>query len=132
MRRNTQFFSKPYIAQRFLYHSKTKERGRKNIVSLAPLNKSDWENVDIYFPPFDTQKAIAAYFDQKCANIDKLITKLGDKIALFAEYRTRLISDVITGKLDVRGVAVPEYEVVEDVTGELEEEINTENTESYE
>jgi type I restriction enzyme S subunit len=40
------------------------------------------------------------------------------EISLLHEYRTRLISDVVTGKLDVRGVAVPEYEAVEEVVQE--------------
>ena len=43
-------------------------------------------------------------------------------IALLREFRTRLISDVVTGKLDVRGVEVPsmdEAEALEDIdTGE--------------
>ena len=54
------------------------------------------------------------------------ISNLSCEIILFAEYRTRLISDAVTGKLDVRGVVVPEYEAVEDsavdVTGETEVE----------
>ncbi len=36
------------------------------------------------------------------------------EIDLVREYRTRLISDVVTGKLDVRGVALPELEESEE------------------
>jgi hypothetical protein len=32
------------------------------------------------------------------------------QIDLFREYRTRLIADVVTGKLDVRGVELPDLE----------------------
>jgi len=50
------------------------------------------------------------------------------KITLIAEYRTRLISDVVTGKLDIRDVIVPEFEAVEDITNyenpDNEEDIN--------
>ena len=46
---------------------------------------------------------------------DKIIDKLNEEITLFAEYRPRLISDVVTGKLDVRGVTVPEYELMDDI-----------------
>ena len=42
------------------------------------------------------------------------------------EYRTRLISDVVTGKLDVRGVVVPEFEVVEDCVGKDEKDVEEE------
>jgi len=43
----------------------------------------------------------------------------------FEIYRTHLISGVVTGKIDVRGIIVPEYEAVEDngegITGEEED-----------
>jgi type I restriction enzyme S subunit len=40
--------------------------------------------------------------------------RISNQISILHEYRTRLISDVVTGKLDVRGVVVPEYEAVEE------------------
>jgi hypothetical protein len=36
--------------------------------------------------------------------------KITRQISLLTEYRTRLISDVVTGKVDVLGVVVPEYD----------------------
>lgn len=43
---------------------------------------------------------------------------------LYEQLRTRLISDVVTGQVDVRSIEVPEYEYVAeaDVTGEQDEE----------
>ena len=38
----------------------------------------------------------------------KKITIIGEEIATLTEYRTRLISDVVTGKVDVRGIVVAE------------------------
>ena len=67
-------------------------------------------NLSTYFPTLEKQKTIAIYLDEQCGRIDKIVRKLNNEIALFTEYRTRLISDVVTGKLDVRGVVVPEYE----------------------
>ena len=44
------------------------------------------------------------------------------------EFKKRLIADVVTGKIDVRGIEIPEYDLVEeDSDGESEE-----NTESME
>lgn len=40
-------------------------------------------------------------------------------------FKTRLISDVVTGKIDVRGIKIPEYEFVE-------ETVVTENDKSME
>ncbi len=41
------------------------------------------------------------------------------------EYRTRLISDVVTGKLDVRGVKLPAVEEVigEEIEAAMEDEL---------
>lgn len=33
-----------------------------------------------------------------------------------------MISDVVTGQIDVRGIEVPEYEFIEDITEENEDE----------
>lgn len=38
------------------------------------------------------------------------------------EFKTRLISDVVTGKIDVRGIEVPDFEYVVDETGTISEE----------
>ena len=39
---------------------------------------------------------------------------LEKEIELLREYRTRLISDVVTGQVDVRGVEIPDYTHEED------------------
>ena len=38
------------------------------------------------------------------------------------KFKTRLISDVVTGKIDVRGIEVPDFEYVVDETGTISEE----------
>ena len=38
-----------------------------------------------------------------------MIGKLEKEIELLREYRTRLISDVVTGQMDVRNVEIPDY-----------------------
>ena len=56
-------------------------------------------------PPLSEQAAIARYLDDETANIDFAIDRARHEIELLNEYRTRLIADVVTGKLDVREVA---------------------------
>jgi type I restriction enzyme S subunit len=79
----------------------------------AKMPRANWDfigNCVLPFPKIHEQKSIVSYLDERCADIDKLISKLQEEITLFTEYRTRLISDVVTGKMDVREVDVPEYE----------------------
>ena len=46
--------------------------------------------------------AIVRYLDKATADIDTAIDHARRQIDLLREYRTRLIADVVTGKLDVR------------------------------
>jgi len=89
--------------------------------TITQLSAVQFSRYKICVPPVEEQNEIVFYFDKQCANIDKIINKLNEEIALFAEYRARLISDVVTGKVDVRGVVVPEFEAVEDVADDEEE-----------
>ena len=56
-------------------------------------------------PPLSEQTAIVEYLDKATADIDTAISRTRRQIELIQEYRTRLIADVVTGKLDVRGAA---------------------------
>jgi len=56
----------------------------------------------VFFPPIEEQKAIVSFIDEKSEKIDLAITKIEKEIELIKEYRTTLISDAVTGKIDVR------------------------------
>jgi type I restriction enzyme, S subunit len=43
------------------------------------------------------------------------MTKTRREIDLLREYRTRLVSDVVTGKLDVRGIELPALDDVDKI-----------------
>lgn len=71
----------------------------------ARMPRVSWEFLsDIQFscPPVSEQAAIAAYLDRKTAEIDSIISKKERQIELLKEYRTALISEAVTGKIDVR------------------------------
>lgn len=56
-------------------------------------------------PPVEEQAAIVAHLDKLTSDIDAAIAHTRREIELLEEYRTRLIADVVTGKLDVREAA---------------------------
>lgn len=58
------------------------------------------------FPPREEQEKIAKHVDTKTVVFDTAISRLKREIDLLREYRTRLIADVVTGKLDVREAAL--------------------------
>lgn len=76
-------------------------------------------------PSIQEQAAIVSHIEQETAHINTLIHTIEKEIALTQEYRTALIAEAVTGKIDVRGYEVPailEEEVME-VEDEMEEEI---------
>ena len=62
-------------------------------------------NFKVVVPPLRDQTAIVEYIDETTANISTAIARARRQIGLVQEYRTRLIADVVTGKLDVREAA---------------------------
>lgn len=71
----------------------------------AKMPRADWHfmgSMRFPFPPLSEQHAIVEYLDKATASIDTAIDRTRRQIELMEEYRTRLISDVVTGKLDVR------------------------------
>lgn len=86
------------------------------------LRYSNFVKVDLPLIPASEQEEIADYIEQETAKIDRAIPVLEKEIELLKEYRTRLISDVVTGQMDVRNVEVPECTPEEDITEEAPEE----------
>ena len=73
------------------------------------LRYSNFVKVSLPLIPVEEQDEIADYIECETAKIDASIPVFEKQIALLKEYRTRLISDVVTGQMDVRGIVVPEY-----------------------
>lgn len=75
-----------------------------NQISIGHLTGEKLKEVFTIFPGFDEQTAIVDYLDRKTDQMDDVISKTHHEIELLQEYRTALISEAVTGKIDVRGV----------------------------
>ena len=71
-------------------------------------------------PEITEQSAICDFTRSETSVLDQAIDRTQREIELMREYRTRLIFDVVTGQVDVRGIEVPE--VAEDDLLALEED----------
>jgi type I restriction enzyme S subunit len=69
------------------------------------LNYGNFCRVDLPLIPLEEQRAIAKYIARATIGLDKENVRLTHEIDLLREYRTRLVADVVTGKLDVRAAA---------------------------
>ncbi|WP_293965260.1 restriction endonuclease subunit S [uncultured Porphyromonas sp.] len=50
----------------------------------------------LYLPPQEEQEAIVAYLDEKCAQIDRYVTSLEERIERLGELRQALIAEAVT------------------------------------
>lgn len=80
------------------------------------LSIDKMKDTPFILPPSDEQKAIVESIKKNNAQADTTISSLEKQIAVLQELRIRLISDVVTGQVDVRGIEVPEYEYVGEVS----------------
>ena len=71
-------------------------------VSIMHIYSNQLKYLWMPIPPAEEQEAISGYIDEFTEAIDKSITQACRQIELMQEYRTRLIADVVTGKVDVR------------------------------
>ena len=84
-------------------------RNRKNItIMINKSNTIDNLKVSIFInnlcllPPFNDQMLICEKLDSVINRINKLIEKYLQSITLLKEFRSSLISEIVTGKIDVR------------------------------
>lgn len=96
----------------------------------------DLKKLPFLVPSIEEQKAIINYLSSQLNKIESTISKYNKEIELIQEYRTRLISDVVTGKIDVRDIFVEDTGIdITDIEEELEtldESKNIEDTEELE
>ena len=73
--------------------------------SRLRLYPESFLDIRILCPPRPEQDTIAEHLERATAAIDAEIARARRQIDLVQEYRTKLIADVVTGKLDVREAA---------------------------
>lgn len=91
----------------------------------AKMPRANWSfigNCSIPVPPLKEQIKIVLYLDERCNAIENIKSNIQNEVKLLYEYRTRLISDVVTGQIDVRDIEIPDYEYVEEESDEETDE----------
>lgn len=86
------------------------------------LNMHKMKEIPFIVPPASEQAEIVSHIPKAFEEVEKAIEAIGREIELLKEYRTRLISDVVTGQVDVRGVEVPDFEYVADDTDDTSDD----------
>ncbi len=73
--------------------------------TMANLNAGTVARQRLPLPPLDEQQRIVRFIEDETHTVAIAISRLQREIELLREYRTRLVAEVVTGKLDVREAA---------------------------
>ena len=99
-------------------------------VTISGIDGSQLKGLTVVLPPRSEQTQIVDAIHEESRPLDDAIGKVHREIDLLQEYRTRLIADVVTGKLDVQQVAdnLPEeteepepLDIEEELMGDMDE-----------
>jgi len=77
----------------------------------------------IPIPPIDEVGLIVDYLTKKITSIDRSTAMIERELDLISEYKTSLISDVVTGKVDLRHITIDEAEAIDLDDVEVDEDI---------
>jgi len=93
------------IDKKFLYYTLVSSEDRLMVFAhgstMKHILKSDFDNLEILFPPLKEQIQIANYLDEKTQKIDNITQTISKKIELLKEFRKTLVNDVVTGRVKV-------------------------------
>lgn len=76
----------------------------------SKMPRANWDfiaNLPMLLPSIEEQNEIANYLDDKLNILEKQKQKVSDVIAALNEYRAALITNAVTGKIDVRDFQIP-------------------------
>lgn len=94
---NCRFIHKLLLSQAFIEVVNSSTYGAK-----MPRANSDFiNNIYVQIPHLSEQQSIANYLDQKCSEIDELISIKQQKIEKLKDYKKSLIFECVTGKRKV-------------------------------
>lgn len=126
----------PLVAKYYevLYHTPEycrvyARQSRGMTVGLQNLSDTNFYSTYTVYPPNEEQREIVTEIEQIEKQQSSIIAGVNRQIEKLQEFRTRLISDVVTGQVDVRGIKVPNDEYINNEITEEEFEEESENNE---
>jgi type I restriction enzyme S subunit len=73
--------------------------------AVPGVDRKDLFDIVVAIPTYEEQLEIVRGIEDRSRELNSATSKVDKEIALIQEFRTRLIADVVTGKLDVRALA---------------------------
>jgi type I restriction enzyme S subunit len=71
--------------------------------TISTVGMEDIKKLKMPLPPIEEQEDIVEYLNEELEKFDESIEKIREGIERLKEYRTALITEAVTGQIDVRG-----------------------------
>ena len=89
-----------------LYAGRVNYRSIKQTTGIQNLDSQSYLNESIAYPPLEEQKVIGKFLDDVSARMDVQKELINAVIDRLMEYRSALVTNAVTGKIDVRGFEI--------------------------
>lgn len=101
--------------------------------TIQNISADKYNNLPVPLPPLKEQEEIVRIVAEKTQAIETAIDKTKQYVKELVAFKDCLISDAVTGKIDVRGIEIPEYDFVdENADSDAEDADSEEETEEQE
>lgn len=100
-----------YVLYQLYSHASLKHRyihGKGDII--VHIYPTALGNTIIHLPSSEDQKTAILAINNIIESVNQTISTLEQEITVLKEFSVRMVADVVTGKIDVRGIEIPEYE----------------------
>lgn len=110
-------FLKYYLLSSFA-RNQIEKAAKGSSGTMPKISHADIRRIRIILPPAEVQRSICDQLDVIIAAFRKISSMIELQITSLLELQARLISDVVTGQIDIRGIEIPKQDYDEDVINE--------------
>ncbi|MBU0279334.1 restriction endonuclease subunit S [Gemella sp. zg-1178] len=110
-----EFFKDTIVTKEYLYYVLKSDIFKEwfnnlnlGVATIIHLYQRDFYNFEFFYPDIHTQEKVVIKIKNIENKFDNLLAYLESQIQNLQELKQSLISDVVTGKMDVREIEIPE------------------------
>lgn len=124
-----EFFNESIVTKEYLYYILKSDIFKKwfynlnlGVATIIHLYQRDFYNFEFIYPDINEQEVVVKKIKKIEDSFDKVLNDLKIQIQNLESLKQSLISEVVTGQIDVRDVKIPVYEKFE-IDNKIEKEV---------
>lgn len=108
-----------YFMKSFIGRQQIEQSAHGSSGTMPKLTHRHIKGWRFLLPPIEEQTRVVSYISKNISAIKEYISYLDKVIVKLTEYRTRLISDVVTGKVDVRHIPIADADILPEMDADI-------------